>query len=248
MDKSVIVTGAAQGIGRIIVSVLLAQGYRVIAIDIDAAALTELENEHKRHRIICYKGDVADEFFVEHVITREQQLPSESWGLVNNAAITQNKDIAELTLKQWQRVLDVNLAAPFLWAKHLSPVLKSHKGAIVNICSTRAFMSEPNTEAYSASKGGLLALTHSLAISLAPVRVNAISPGWIETRDLQKKENVRPYTHSEKDASQHPVGRVGNAFDVAYMVSYLLSDRAGFITGQNFVVDGGMTSKMIYEE
>jgi NAD(P)-dependent dehydrogenase (short-subunit alcohol dehydrogenase family) len=122
------------------------------------------------------------------------------------------------------------------------PVLRRAGGAaaIVNIASTRALQSEPNTEAYAASKGGIVALTHALAVSLGPaVRVNCISPGWIDVRASQL---------SDQDHAQHPVGRVGKPLDIAKLVLFLLSEDAGFITGQNFVVDGGMTRKMIYEE
>jgi len=121
-------------------------------------------------------------------------------------------------------------------AKHCAPQLRRRGGAIVNIASTRALQSEPGTEAYSASKGGLVALTHALAMSLGPqVRVNCVSPGWIAHQAVRKK-----------DHAQHPAGRVGRPEDIAEIVAYLLSDAAGFITGQNFVVDGGMTRKMIY--
>jgi NAD(P)-dependent dehydrogenase (short-subunit alcohol dehydrogenase family) len=145
-------------------------------------------------------------------------------------------------LAEWRRVLDTNLTATFLLARAAERRLRAAKGAIVTIASTRALMSEPNTEPYSASKGGLLALTHALAISLGPdIRVNCVSPGWIATRPDQKLRR--------KDHRQHPVGRVGWPQDVAEMVAFLLDGRrSGFITGANFVVDGGMTRKMIYEE
>jgi NAD(P)-dependent dehydrogenase (short-subunit alcohol dehydrogenase family) len=122
-------------------------------------------------------------------------------------------------------------------AKYAAPFLRQAKGAIVNIASTRAMMSEPDSEAYAASKGGVVALTHALAVSLGPdVRVNCISPGWIETRKDAK--------HSDADRAQHPAGRVGVPQDIAELAAYLIS--AGFVTGQNVVVDGGMTKKMIY--
>jgi NAD(P)-dependent dehydrogenase (short-subunit alcohol dehydrogenase family) len=138
-------------------------------------------------------------------------------------------------------VLDVNLTAAFLLAKAAERPLRDAGGAFVSIASTRAQMSEPDTEAYAATKGGLVALTHALAMSLAPVRVNCISPGWIATKDYT--------TLRAKDHAQHPAGRVGKPEDIAAMVAYLLdNERAGFITGANFTVDGGMTKKMIYEE
>jgi len=158
--------------------------------------------------------------------------------LVNNAGLTGPDDgpLEKLALKDWNRRIGVNLTGAFLMAKHCIPQLRKHRGAIVNIASTRALQSEPDTEAYSASKGGLVAFTHALANSLGPaVRVNCISPGWIAHQPV-----------SRKDHAQHPVGRVGQSEDVAALVAYLVSDGAGFVTGQNFVIDGGMTRKMIY--
>ena len=142
----------------------------------------------------------------------------------------------KLPLAEWNRRIGVNLTGPFLMAKHAAPHLRRSRGAIVNIASTRALQSEPDTEPYAASKAGLVGLTHALAMSLGPdVRVNCISPGWIAHQRVRKK-----------DHAQHPVGRVGRDEDVAELVAYLISDAAGFVTGQNFVIDGGMTKKMIY--
>ena len=125
--------------------------------------------------------------------------------------------------------------------------LKNLKGSIINISSTRTFQSEPNTEAYSASKGGILALTHSLAISLGPeIKVNCISPGWIDVSGIKKKSKANQIELSEADHSQHPAGRVGKPEDIANMVLFLLNPENDFITGQNFIIDGGMTRKMIY--
>ncbi len=152
------------------------------------------------------------------------------------------KPLTRLTLSEWQRVIDINLTAGFLFARAAEKPLRKAKGAIVTIASTRALMSEPDTESYSASKGGIVALTHALAVSLAPdVRVNCISPGWIAT---EKFGRLRA-----KDHAQHPAGRVGKPEDIAEMVGFLLdAERSGFVTGANFVVDGGMTRKMIYLE
>ena len=151
------------------------------------------------------------------------------------------KPLRSLTLVEWHRVIDTNLTAAFLLARAAEKSLRRARGAMVTIASTRALMSEAETESYSASKGGLVALTHALAISLAPdVRVNCVSPGWIETKDYAGLRR--------KDHAQHPAGRVGRPQDVAEMVAWLLDkERSGFITGANFVVDGGMTRKMIYE-
>jgi NAD(P)-dependent dehydrogenase (short-subunit alcohol dehydrogenase family) len=157
--------------------------------------------------------------------------------------------VEQLALESWNRQLGVNLTGAFLMAKHAAPHLRAARGAIVNVASTRALQSEANTEAYSASKGGLVALTHALAVSLGPaVRVNCVSPGWIDVSGWQKSAPRQPASLSAADHAQHPAGRVGTPEDIAAMVAFLLSDAAGFVTGQNFVVDGGMTRKMIYEE
>ena len=164
-----------------------------------------------------------------------------------NAAVADPRNITleSLDLAYWNRVLAVNLSGPML-AKHCAPYLRAHGGAIVNLASTRARQSELDTEAYAASKGGLLALTHALAMSLGPeVRVNAVSPGWIDARDPAARR-AEPLT--DADHAQHPAGRVGTVEDVAAMVAWLLSRQAGFVTGQEFVVDGGMSKKMIYSE
>jgi NAD(P)-dependent dehydrogenase (short-subunit alcohol dehydrogenase family) len=163
--------------------------------------------------------------------------------LVNNAALMVRKPLEELSPAEWQRVLGVNLTGPFLCSRAFAPLLRQRSGCIVNLASTRAVMSEPDTESYAASKGGLVSLTHALALSLGPqIRVNAISPGWIDVLPIP----APPL--STADHAQHPVGRVGRAEDIAGLVLYLASPAAGFITGQNFVVDGGMTKKMIYVE
>jgi NAD(P)-dependent dehydrogenase (short-subunit alcohol dehydrogenase family) len=152
--------------------------------------------------------------------------------------------LRQLTLAEWHKVIDTNLTATFLFARAAEKALRAAKGAIVTIASTRALMSEPDTESYAASKGGLVALTHALAISLGPdIRVNCISPGWIATT-FEGETKLR-----RKDHAQHPAGRVGKPQDIAAMTTYLLdAKRAGFITGANFIVDGGMTRKMIYGE
>ncbi len=164
--------------------------------------------------------------------------------LVSNAGIMVRTPLSRLTLAEWRKVIDTNLTAAFLFARAAEKPLRASRGAIITIASTRALMSEPNTESYSASKGGLVALTHALAISLGPdVRVNCVSPGWIAVRRDEAAKLRR------KDHLQHPAGRVGKPEDIAEIVAFLIDgERAGFITGANFVVDGGMTRKMIYEE
>ncbi len=161
------------------------------------------------------------------------------FALVNNAGVFIQKPLNEQSLDAWNSVIATNLTAPYMLSKEFSYELTQSKGHIINIASTRALMSEPNTEAYSASKGGFISLPHALALSLEhKVKVNAISPGWIHTQ----KNKL-----SKKDHLQHPSGRVGRPKDIAKMVEFLLQND-GFITGSNFVIDGGMTKKMIYEE
>ena len=208
--------------------------------------MLELYGKHGTLHFI--ETDIAVESEVEGLMSDTLTRFSRLDALVNNAGIGITKPVTELSLAEWQQVIGTNLTGAFLCAKHAAPFLKEEGGAIVNIASTRALMSEADTEAYAASKGGLLALTHALAVSLGPaVRVNAVSPGWIEVSDWQKGEQETP-EHSEEDKAQHPVGRVGRPEDVAALVHFLLGEESGFITGQNFLVDGGMTKKMIYTE
>lgn len=248
--RSIIVTGGAQGIGLAISELLLAQGATVSIFDSDESALAQLSDLHDRygHDLLVVRCDVAQENSVKAAVAQVLQRFAKVDGLVNNAGIA-NPDsgpVETLDLTDWQCWLDVDLTAPFLLAKHCAKYLALNKGAIVNVVSTRALQSEPNSEAYAAAKGGLLSLTHALAISFADrIRVNAISPGWIVTNDYAKPERKRTQL-SEKDHKQHPAGRVGRPQDIAEMVQFLLSDKAEFITGQNFVVDGGMTKKMVY--
>lgn len=171
--------------------------------------------------------------------------------LVNNAAIADPKSdpIDKLDLADWQRAIDTNLTGPVLCAKHAVPHLRKQRGTIINLTSTRAYMSEPNTEAYTTSKAGLVGLTHALANSLGPdVRVNAIAPGWIAT-DAWKMRSKRSQPQlRDVDHEQHPAGRVGRPEDVAGLAAYLASSEATFITGSVFTIDGGMLRKMIYAE
>ena len=147
------------------------------------------------------------------------------------------KPIGALTLAEWSAVMATNLTATFLLVRAAEGLLRAARGSVVTIASTRAHMSEPNTESYSASKGGLVALTHALAVSLGPeVRANVVSPGWID---------VRGEPLSAADHAQHPAGRVGRPEDVAAAVSWLVGAESGFVTGAEFVIDGGMTRKMI---
>ena len=196
-------------------------------------------------------ADIADESAITKAVNA-----AVAWGggldiVVNNAAIVpeQRVPITKLDRATWQRSLDVNLTAPMLFARESAPHLKARRGSILNITSTRALMSEPDTEPYSATKGGLVALTHSLAIGLGPeIRVNAIAPGWIATDAWKPRRERHEPKLSAQDHAQHPVGRVGRPEDVASLAAWLASGEAGFVTGQVFTIDGGMTRKMIYAE
>lgn len=221
-DKVVVVTGGAKGIGKAIVESFEKEEAKVVCIDI-------AEGNH-------YVGDIGSkevlEAFAEFVISKYGRIDV----LVNNAKPVM-KGIDECTYEEFQSALNVGVTAAF----YLSKLFKNHfaEGAsIINIASSRDRMSQAQSESYTAAKGGISALTHGLAVSLGPkVRVNAIAPGWIDT----------DYTVYEgADALQQPAGRVGNPMDIANMVLFLASDKAGFITGEEIYIDGGMTKLMIY--
>jgi NAD(P)-dependent dehydrogenase (short-subunit alcohol dehydrogenase family) len=248
------ITGAGQGIGRVTAEAFLAAGASVALFDIDDEALRETAaglavGFGGARRILILPGDLCREEDVAGAITR----CVESFGrldvLVNNAAISRNTPLSELSLSEWNAVIAVNLTGPFLCAKHAVAHLKASHGVIINLASTRAFMSEAGTEAYSASKGGIVGLTHALAISLGPeIRVNAVAPGWIDVTLYKKSAQRKPAILSPADHAQHPVGRVGRPDDIARMILFLADPANSFITGQTFVVDGGMTRKMMYVE
>jgi NAD(P)-dependent dehydrogenase (short-subunit alcohol dehydrogenase family) len=209
----------------------LKSGWNVTAVDIQPMESGE--------RLEAVSGDTSLEVTAQRAVEKTIERFGRLDALINNAGVsTLGKfSVTDLPLEEWNRVIGVNLTGCFLMAKYTAPFLRKTKGAIVNIASTRAMMSEPDSEAYAASKGGVVALTHALAASLGPdVRVNCISPGWIETREEAE--------HSAADRAQHPAGRVGTPQDIAELAAYLIS--AGFVTGQNVVADGGMTKKMIY--
>ncbi|MBD1911731.1 MULTISPECIES: glucose 1-dehydrogenase [unclassified Leptolyngbya] len=249
-NRVAIVTGGGQGIGKATVLKLLQAGYRVAIAEIDSDAGTETAEEYSslgEARFI--PTDVSDEASVRQLVTDTIAAYHRLDVLVNNAAIAHpnNAPVEELDLVQWNRIITTNLTSAFLTSKYAIPHLRACRGSIINIASTRAFMSEPHTEAYSASKGGIVALTHALANSLGPdIRVNCISPGWIAVEDWKKAANRGTPQLTEQDHQQHPAGRVGVPDDVAAMVVYLASEAAGFMTGENFIIDGGMTRKMIY--
>lgn len=248
--EAAVITGGAQGIGKAIALKLMDQGIFVFVLDQDQEALDDFWQEQGREESCeLMRCDVADADALKASLDAALLKKTSIRYLVNNAALVISKPLEELDLETWNRVLAVNLSSYFLSVKYLAAALKASSGAVVNLCSTRAFMSEPHTESYSATKGGIFALTHALAMSLQPrVRVNCISPGWIDVAPWQKKSNRQTIHWEQKHHDQHPVGRIGRPEDIANLAWFLLSDQAGFITGQNFIADGGMTRKMIYEE
>lgn len=234
-----LVTGAASGIGRAIAARLAADGWQVVCIDRDEAALLETAAAlgPEAHALTA---DVGDPESVARAVDVARVHYKRLDAVVCNAGIMVRKPIASLSVEEFRHVLDVNLTSTFLFAQAAAPLLAETRGSIVTIASTRAHMSEPDTESYAAAKGGLVALTHALAVSLGPeVRANAVSPGWID---------VAGAPLSADDHAQHPVGRVGRPEDVASLVAWLVGPQSGFVTGAEFVVDGGMTRRMIYRD
>lgn len=244
-NKTVIVTGAGNGIGSVIATHYAELGATVSLWDRDENALKKLQKmlEENGGHVSSKVIDLTVPESIAEAINDVQQSSGRIDVLINNAGLGRSSSPYDLTLEDWDYVINTNLRGTFLCAREAAKVMRlNNKGAIVNIASTRALMSEPNTEAYAASKGGILALTHALAVSLGPdhITVNAISPGWIETGDYEKLK--------ESDHKQHPAGRVGKPDDIARACLYLTDPANDFITGINLVIDGGMTRKMIYEE
>lgn len=243
--KVLAITGAAQGIGRGIALYFAQRGYAVSFIDPDedAAQKTAAELRAIMPAVATTTGDIAQAADVERWLGRTVSELGCPDVLINNAGIAKNGPFLELKAADFDRVIAVNVRGTMLCTQVAARRMVDARrhGAVINIASTRAFMSEPDTEAYSASKGAIVALTHATAMSLSAhrIRVNCISPGWIETPRVPAK--------TERDHSQHPVGRVGKPADIAQACMYL-AEHAGFVTGQNLIVDGGMSVKMIYEE
>ena len=252
MDKTICITGGAAGIGRGTALHFHAKGWRVCVFDRDDEALDEMRALVPDDRLLAVGCDVGDESDVGNAFGKLAHWLGDAplAALVNNAALADPYcgPLEELSLDDWSRWIDSSLTATFLCSRAAIPFLRRKPGAsIVNISSTRALQSEPDTFAYAASKGGVSALTHAMAVSLGPgIRVNAVLPGWIETRQWQKESERSDPEHRDVDREQHPAGRVGRVEDIAGAIDWLVSDAAGFVTGQQIVVDGGMSVKMIY--
>lgn len=247
INRVIIITGGGQGIGRKIAIHFLKENWQCAIWEVDKEAGEELAKELNNSDFFNIHCDVSNEESVKNAVNLTLKKFGRIDILVNNAAISCNKPITELSLIDWRKVIDVNLTGTFLCSKYCDSELRRNRGAIINICSTRAFQSESNTEAYSASKGGVFALTHALAVSLGPeVMVNSISPGWIDQSAEKKHSLAKQELFSEADQQQHPAGRIGKTDDIANLVWFLAQHDNNFITGQNFIIDGGMSSKMIY--
>lgn len=249
--KIIAITGGGAGIGRGIAWHFARAGWGVSITDADKVAGQECLQVMKEAgtKAIFVPGDVSKPADVNRWLKTTKDRLGVPDVLVNNAGIMIRKDVLKLSVAEFDKVIAINLRGTFLCAQAAAKMMarRGKGGSIINLASTRAYMSEPGTEGYTASKAGIVALTHGMAISLAPqrIRVNAIAPGWIETSDWQKAGKAKPPHHSKADREQHPVGRVGVPEDVARACQYIAED-AGFMTGQTLVLDGGMTVKMIY--
>lgn len=245
-NKTVIVTGAGNGIGKGVALLYGEKGANVLVADVDEKGGEQTVNliQSKGGNALFVKTDVR----FEEEIVRLMEIANLTFGridiLINNAGISVFKSPFELSIDEWDNIINTNLRSVFLASREAAKYMRKNKegGSIVNIASTRAIMSEPNSEAYAASKGGIVALTHALAASFSEDRitVNAISPGWIETGDYSKLRDI--------DHEQHLSKRVGRPDDIARACLYLTAKENDFVTGINLIVDGGMTRKMIYEE
>lgn len=242
--KRVFVTGGAEGIGKAIVQAFCNTGHRVAFCDKNEAAGQQLAKETGT---VFYQVDVSDQESLERCMQRIFLV----WGdidiIVNNAGISKFSPITETSIDDFDNILSVNLRPAFITSRLLAIHRKSQPsrnpfGRIINICSTRYLMSEPGSEGYAASKGGIYSLTHALALSLSEwhITVNSIAPGWIQNHDYEQLRT--------EDHTQHPSGRVGKPEDIARMCLFLSQEENDFINGENITIDGGMTKKMIYVE
>ncbi|MCM3618873.1 SDR family oxidoreductase [Sutcliffiella horikoshii] len=238
-NKTVIITGASNGIGKGIATAYINAGAHVVLADMDEKAGHALQQE-LGVKSLFVNTDVRKEEDIRHMMTKTMEHFHQIDILINNAGVSRFTPLHDLTVEAWDDVINTNLRSVFIGSKEASKYMKNG-GSIVNIASTRASMSEPNSEAYAATKGGIVALTHALAASLSErdITVNSISPGWIQNENY---EELR-----EKDHAQHLSNRVGKPSDIARACLYLTDSENNFVNGENITVDGGMTRKMIYE-
>lgn len=245
-NKVCVITGGALGIGRCLTREFAREGGRVAFVDIDGPA--GLENQAAIQaaggEALFFRGDIAQEGTLREFVREVTRTYGHADCLVNNACVSRKGIRSGCGWDDFNYVLRVGVSAPYLLTMLLLPHF-TPGASVVNISSSRAFMSQADTESYSAAKGGITALTHALAASLAGrVRVNSVAPGWIDTGAYHDAGYVPRY--SPADGSQHPSGRVGTPEDIARAVLFLCDERSRFIDGQNFTVDGGMTRLMIY--
>lgn len=262
MGRAALVTGGARGIGRAIVLAFLREGASVVFIDPAEDEGRRLASEHPGARFV--PGDITRAGDLDRLFDVLRQHAGRVDFLVNNACFSRGGILSACSPEDFDAVLAVGVRAPYELSRRCLPLFPDRDACIVNIGSSRALMSQPDTESYSAAKGGILALTHALAVSLGPrVRVHCVSPGWIDTRPEPVPDGLLPEATAaagapagstaapvasppDPDRAQHPAGRIGRPADIAELVLFLCSSRAGFITGQNLLVDGGMTRTMIY--
>ena len=238
---SAVVTGGAQGIGKAISAALAEAGMHVVILDLDGEAGRETEKELSRGTSVVFlQGDAAEEADVRAAVAAALKLGKGLRAAVSNTGIAVHKPVTKLSLKEWNRVLAVNLGSGFLLAKHAAAALKRRDGAMVLIGSSRAVMSEPDWEAYGASKGGVVALAHALAISLGPrVRVNCLIPGLIETEEVVARFDLDDPAKRAAALTEIPQRRIGTPEDVADALEFLVGAGSAYLTGQKIIVDGG---------
>lgn len=235
MNRGIVVTGGANGIGKQICLDFLQAGDQVCFIDIEEEKAAAFAKEHPK--LYFYRGDIADPSTLNSFIAFAMEKLHRIDVLVNNACRSNKGILSSLSYEELDYTLSVGLKAPYELSRLCKEELKKNKGRIINIASTRAFQSEPDTEAYACAKGGLVALTHALAISLGPeVLVNCIAPGWINVSEQQD--------FSPEDIAAIPAGKIGTPKDISELVLFLC--RQDYITGQTITVDGGMSKRMIY--
>ncbi|WNS46130.1 SDR family oxidoreductase [Paenibacillus sp. MMS20-IR301] len=245
-NKVAVVTGGANGIGRCITEELLKAGAAVACIDTDPEAGNLLAGRYGAERLFFYQGDIAERSVIEDFTAQVTGRFGQVDYLINNACISKKGLLTGCSYDDFEYVQRIGVTAPYYLTLRLKEYF-AQGASIVNISSSRERMSQPDTESYTAAKGGIGSLTHALSVSLAgKVRVNAVSPGWIDTAAYHGTGEAGTPVHSEADRLQHPAGRVGTPTDIAAMVLFLCSDAAGFITGENITIDGGMGKQMIY--